>query len=128
MFICKEDAKKYFGNKSFVAPMQKTTCDVCGKDKECYNIPYRVSMKEIVQKAKKAISDELLICEYFRLDNTDKCRTGCGSERVPKEGHCPYKPRNGWEGSRPNSPPFQDTCKCYKKTILRGPGALPRGL
>jgi len=48
MFVCKEDAKKYFGNKAFVAPMQKTTCDICGKDKECYNIPYRVSMREIV--------------------------------------------------------------------------------
>ena len=51
MWLCKEDAKKYFGSKPFIAPMQRTTCDVCGKDKECYNIPYKVSMREIVRQA-----------------------------------------------------------------------------
>jgi hypothetical protein len=55
MFICKEDAKKYFGSKQFIAPMQKTTCDVCGKDKECYNIPYKVSMREIAKKGQADI-------------------------------------------------------------------------
>ncbi|GAG47944.1 unnamed protein product, partial [marine sediment metagenome] len=58
MFICKEDAKEYFGNKSFSAPMQKTNCDVCGKDKECYNIPYRVSMREIMKRGAETLTPQ----------------------------------------------------------------------
>lgn len=55
MWLCKEDAKKYFGSKPFIAPMNKTTCDVCGKDKECYNIPYKVSMKEMLKKSQSKL-------------------------------------------------------------------------